>query len=390
MWTYFKFECRSFFTNRKNLAVYLLLLFLSLFYWLQIESNFQSLERVQPKELKASVETKSEFLRTVNREGDVHPLTQSAIDTFPAIVENEENQIQALKDKDYHTFATFRSEWMLIAPANPLYAKDNNIYFQEEMLFDRNAKYTELVALGKSKDPVTLDSINDKTAIKALIRSMDSVLPLVLILSAIIFSMDIVAKDRKHTSLMKGLPLSEAKRMFIKALVIVLGMFLAILPLTIGFLGIGLSQSFGSLSEPIASSFYLGNKPLLSELSYRIIPASQYLMNFTLLISLFIICFILISLLLSYWIKNAYFLMVVLLGLPFIELFYNRFGYGDIHRITYLPFSYVRVGEVVSGHRGFFFADPTLTYQMGLIVVLISSGILFALLAIVTRFKRSV
>ena len=85
MWTYFKFECRSFFTNRKNLAVYLLLLFLSLFYWLQIESNFQSLERVQSKELKASVETKSEFLRTVNREGDVHPLTQSAIDTFPAI-----------------------------------------------------------------------------------------------------------------------------------------------------------------------------------------------------------------------------------------------------------------------------------------------------------------
>lgn len=392
MWTFFKHELKEFFTNRKNIAIYLLLFFLSLFYWLQIENNFEIIERVSRDELQASVNTKSDFLKNVNREGTIHPDTQVAIETFPAIVENEEQQIELLDKKEYKQFAKVRSEWYegyKLKPS-PLYFKDGSSTANLTIFYNYSTMFNKLSSYSEMNEPINLAIINEKTAIQSLVRTMDYLLPIILVVIAFIFSMDLLARDRKHKSLVKGMPLTDGKKIVIKIIVAFLGTMSGLIPLSIGFIGIGLAHGFGYLNLPIGISYFQGKIPLLSEMHFESIPASIYMLRFLLLICLLILVAILINLLLGMWIKNAYFLFIVTLGLPFIELFYNRPGYADIHPVHLLPTSYLHVGEIISGQRSLFWSGTQITFNFSLIVIGITILMLSILLFGVNRFKRIV
>ena len=392
MWAFFKHELKEFLTNRKNIAIYLLLIFLSLFYWLQIENNFEIIERVSREELQASVDTKSDFLKKVNREGEIHPDTQAAIEAFPAIVENEEQQVRLLDKKDYKQFSKVRSQWYesYKFKPSPMYFKDGSptanlaVFYNYSTMFNKLSRYSEM------DEPIDLAIIDEKTAIQSLVRAMDYLLPIILVVTSFIFSMDLLSRDRKHKSLVKGMPLTDGKKIVVKILVAFIGTMFGLIPLSIGFVGIGLTNGFGYLNLPIGISYFQGKIPLLSEMHFESIPVSTYILRFLLLISLLILVAILINLLLGMWIKNAYFLFIVTLGLPFIELFYNRPGYADIHPIHLFPTSYLHVGEIISGQRSLFWSGTQITFSFGLIVVGITLLVLSILLFGVNRFKRTV
>ena len=386
MKAYLKFECREFFTNRKNLAIYLLLLFFSLFYWLQIEKNFASIETVSREALQASVDTKQHFLDTVNLKGATHSDTLLAVEMFPPVVENEKEQIKFLDSKDYTNLAKVRSEWyFLYVPAHPLYFKGGNIYASEEAWYARSGMHFKLADL---KGNVTLNMIDEKTAVQSLVRALNYLLPMIFIVVGLAFSMDLIPKDRSHASLLKGMPISDGKKIIAKFMIAFLGTVLAIVPLMIGFIGIGIQNGFGNFSIPVATSSYISNIAVTTDIIFGSITAGEFILKVSLLTLLLVAIVIAINLLLGMWIKNAYFLFIITLGLPFIELLYNRFGYGDIHKITYFPTSYVRVGDVITGHRGFFFADTALTFENGVLTLSVTLLVVCLLLAINSRFKK--
>lgn len=389
MWTYFKWECREFFTNHKNIAIYLLLLFFSLFYWLQIERNYEIVETVSKENLQASLDTNVDFLETVNLEGETHPSTLQAVAIVEPLVENEKAQLKALAKKDYKELLKHRSQWYFLGSSfNPLYYKDGNIYAGDEAYYTRFNLSLKLQDYAENKETVTLEEINEKTAIDSLIRAQNYLLPIILMVLALVFSMDIIAKDRKHKSLLKGIPLSETKKLLIKFLVSAIGVVVAIFPLSIGFIGIGLQNGFGDISMPVPISYFPNNMPLMNELSFETITYPQFLAQWVTIISLLIACLICINLLAGIWVKNSYFLLLLTLGIPFIDLFYNRFGYGDINKITYLPTSYVRVGDVLTGHRSFFWADVNLNFISGVMTVGSCLIILVIILALHGRLKK--
>lgn len=389
MTAYFKWECREFFTNRKNLAIYLLLLFFSLFYWIQIDNNYQVIETVSKEKLQASVDTKDDFLANVNLEGETHPSTYDAVALFTPLVENEHLQLNALEKKDYRELAKIRSEWYYYgADNNPLYFKDGNIYADEEAYYARNATSHKLLGYSEGKKEIDLSLINEKTAAHALVRALNYLLPVMFIILGLVFSMDMIAKDRAHKSLLKGMPLSDDKKIIVKFLVASLGVFVSLIPLSLGFIGIGLSNGFGHLNIPIPVSYYKEHMPLITDLMFKNIHLGTYLLQAFILITLLVAVAICINLILGIWIKNAYFLLILTVSLPFLELLYNRFGYGDIHTITYFPTSYVRVGDVLTGHKGFFWADVNLNFQSGVMTVSVCLLVLVIILALHSRFKK--
>ncbi|MBO0444395.1 hypothetical protein [Vagococcus fluvialis] len=389
MTAYFKWECREFFTNRKNLAIYLLLLFFSLFYWIQIDNNYQAIETVSKEKLQASVDTKDDFLANVNLEGETHPDTLGAVALFTPLVENEHAQLNALEKKDYRELAKIRSEWYYFGTDfSPLYFKDGNIYASEEGFYERMATSHKLLGYSEGKREIDLSLINEKTAAHALVRALNYLLPVMFIILGLVFSMDMIAKDRGHKSLLKGMPLSDGKKIMVKFLVASLGVFVSLIPLSVGFIGIGLSNGFGHLNIPIPVSYYKEHMPLITDLMFKNIHLGTYLLQAFILITLLVAVAICINLILGIWIKNAYFLLILTVSLPFLELLYNRFGYGDIHTITYFPTSYVRVGDVLTGHKGFFWADVNLNFQSGVMTVSVCLLVLVIILALHSRFKK--
>jgi hypothetical protein len=174
----------------------------------------------------------------------------------------------------------------------------------------------------------------------------------------------------------------------VKFLVASLGVFVSLIPLSVGFIGIGLSNGFGHLNIPIPVSYYKEHMPLITDLMFKNINLGTYLLQAFILITLLVAVAICINLILGIWIKNAYFLLILTVSLPFLELLYNRFGYGDIHTITYFPTSYVRVGDVLTGHKGFFWADVNLNFQSGVMTVSVCLLVLVIILALHSRFKK--
>ena len=389
MWSYFKWELRAFFTNRKNMAIYLLVLFFSLFYWLQIEANFSIIETVSKDKLEASVDTKDDFLANVNLKGETHPSTLEAVALFEPLVKIEKAQLKALEDKDYRELAKVRSEWYWYgADNNPLYYRGGNIYAKEEANYAQTATHFKLLGYAEGKEDVTLKVMNEQTASHALVRALNHLLPMIFILLGLVFSMDLIAKDRQHKSLIKGLPLSDGKKITVKFATAFIGVLISVIPLSVGFIGIGLQNGFGYLNLPVPVSYYKEGMPLLSDLMFENITFGNYLLQSVTLISLLVALVIVINLILGMWIKNAYFLLIITLSLPFIELLYNRFGYGDIHTITYLPTSYVRVGDVLTGHRSFFWADVNLNFQSGVLTVGVCLLVMLVILGLHSRFKK--
>lgn len=386
---YFKFELNQFFSNRKNLFVYLLVFMLSLFYCFRIEDNFVSKEAISKNKLEVSINAKQELLDSTSKQKEVDPHIASIVPLLPELIKNEQNQLEFIKNKNYEDLASERSKWyfLTIDPYNPLYFK-NQINPSNEAFYHMNGMSKKLSDYNNTDYKITINVLNEKTAIQSLIRIMSYTLPYVLLIVSLIFSMDIFSKDRNHISIISGIPVNDSKKILIKLLVILIGLFLTLIPISIGFLWIGFTNGFGNMTLPVAVTNYVGKNPLNGDLIFDTMTTGQFIGKFFILMFLLVIIIIMFSFLLGFWIKNSYILLVVMLGLPFADLFYNRPGYGNIHQISYLPTSYVRTGDVISGYRSFFLSDTNLTFSSGLVVLGVTLVLLALALFITSINKR--
>lgn len=399
MWAYFKLELFQFISNKKNIAIYVILLFFACYYALKIAPAYDPIEKVDVDEIEARYLTREEFLNTVVINDYMHPLTYFATQIYPEWNYYDKERLDAIKEGNLKLYAEATSKWYTYS--------DSLIYnFGGDMLFYNAGYYTygndyatmdghyaylysasrfEGYATGESD--LSINIFEERTALQTLQRLLHSYLPLILIVSCILFTADIVLKDRRNPTLLQGLPLSDWRKLMIKGGVSFIGSLLTIIPISVGLLIIGAQSGFGNLSLPVPIAMPL---PAIStnELTFETMKMGEYLIQNMLLLALWFLLIISVLLFVSVLIKNEFANLLVGCMFVFAELFYFSRGIGYYWDVQWLPSSYVQVGQVISGYRTFLYGFEKLTIGNGLIVLGLCTFIFLLFTYLISNLRK--
>src|SRR5690606_29548374 len=115
----------------------------------------------------------------------------------------------------------------------------------------------------------------------------------------IFFSVDIVLKDRRYPSLLKGFPIDDWKKLCIKGLVAFLGSIISFIPLCVGFIIIGIQNGFGDFSLPVPIYSYI-------EETFTNMAMGTFILKNALFIGIWFLFFIAVILFLSIVVKAEF------------------------------------------------------------------------------------
>ncbi|GGA78688.1 ABC transporter permease [Ornithinibacillus halotolerans] len=392
---YLKWELKVFFINQKNIILFALLLIASLYYCFYIAPTYQPNEAVNKGEIEARYEERKEFLETVDIENSTHYYTLFAIQIFPEWNEYDKERLDALEKGDLHAYARATQEWYLYAVEmirtdpfdvlrfNPRYYTYGNRFAKEDGHY--NYLYTAEryghYAIADYKLDVNV--LEERTALQTLKRMLESGLPYILLLTCLLLSNDIVMKDRKHPSMVNGFPMTPFKRIILKGIVALIGSLVSIILLIPAFLIIGLRNGFGSLDLPaVTYNFAFFNNETFESMSM-----GMYLLKYLAIVLLWFMLIIGLVLLMSILLKNEYFNLII--GVVcFVEIIYHQRGWVPKEWLSYLPTSYVQIGDVLTGYKNYTLYTDALTPEKGFLVLLLTVIIVLLFIKVVINKKK--
>lgn len=373
MWSYFKFEWFHFIRNKKNIAIYVILLFISFYYALVVAPTYIPIEKVDVKEIEARYLTREEFLNHVEIHDGTHSMTRFAAAIFPEWNEYDKSRLEAIKRGDFKEYADATSKWYTYADKliyvhgkdvlyyNPGYYTYGNNYARMDGHYAYLYSANRFQGYSEGKSDLSVHVFEERTAIQTLQRLLQSYLPLILMVSCILFSADIVLKDRRNPTLLQGLPYSDWKKLLVKGGISLLGSILAILPLSVGLFIIGGRNGFGDFYLPVPIYSH-------SEL-FSTISMGEFLLQNMVLIILWFLFIISLLLLLSVLLKNEFANVLVGSAVVMAEFFYFSRGVGYIWDVQWYPTTYVQVGQIISGYRNYLYDSEALSLENGLAVM---------------------
>jgi len=374
MWAYFKFEFLQFISNRKNIAIYVILLFFSCDFALKIAPTYNPIERVDVSEIEARYLTREAFLNNVVIDGGTHYLTSFAVSIFQEWNEYEGERLEAIKQHNLKDYAEATSKWYTYADKltfpnamgvlyyNPGYYTFGNIYATMDGHYAYLYSASRYKGYTEGNSNLSVNVFEERTALQTLQRLLNSYLPLILIVSCILLTVDIVLKDRRNPTLLQGLPLSDWRKLIVKGLVSLLGSLMAIIPLSVGLLIIGGRNGFGDFDLPVP--IYSSGKDAFSN-----ILMGEYLVQNMLFIVFWFLFIISLLLFVSVLLKNEFANLVVGFMFVIAEFIYFERGLGAVWNVQWYPTSYVQVGQIISGYRNFLYSSETLTFGSGILVM---------------------
>ena len=389
---YIKWELVAFFSNRKNLILYAILVVTSLYYAVYIAQTYQPIESVNKSEIQARYNDRKEFLKGTITEG-THPNAVYAYLVYPEWNRLDGERLSALADGNLQSYAQATHEWYKYSDGqlyknnllryNPGYYTYGNMFATQDAHFaylysaERYGKYAS------ANYTLNLNVFEERTALQTLQRMLESILPYVLLISCLLLCNDLVLKDRKHASIVNGFPMTPFKRMILKGFVGLIGSITSIVLFFPAFLVIGFRDGFGSLRLPAVIHHY--NHLNLG--TFDSISIGLYLTkNFVMLLFWFILIIGLV-LLISIILKNEYINLTIGV-LFFLEITYYQRGNIIEDWLGYLPTSYVQSGEIISGHRNYFLVTESLGFGKGLLVLLSTVFLIYLLIWLVTNKKK--
>lgn len=395
MQSHFKFEFLHFFFNKKNIAVYVILLFFSIYYAMVIAPAYNPIEKVDLKEMEARYLTREDFLNSVDMTRRMHAMTAFAVETYPQWNYYEKERMEALAENDFKKYAEATSQWYTYSDGmiytsgdmlfyHPRYYTYGNHYAKEDGHFAYLSAASRYGGYAEGEYTLSIDIFEERTALQTWQRLLQSYLPLILIVSCILLTVDIVLKDRRNPTLLRGFPLSPWRRLLVKGGVALFGSILAFLPLSVGLLIIGWKHGFGSfdLSVPIYSH---------KDKSFSIISMGEFILQNTALIIVWFMVIISLLLLTSVVFRNEFANLLVGCAVVIAEFTYYTRGIGFIREVEWYPTSYIQVGQVLSGYRNYVYETYNLTSKHGFFVLgtCVCIGLLFTfILSNHRKFKQ--
>ncbi|WP_413367900.1 ABC transporter permease [Lysinibacillus sp. 3P01SB] len=373
MLNYFKFEFLHFFYNKKNIAVYVILLFFSFYYAMTAAPSYDPIEKVDAQEMEARYLTKEEFLNSVDMTREMHPLTAYAVQTYPEWNRFEKERLDALAKNDLKAYAEATSgwytysDWMIYAGGDmlfyhPRYYTYGNHYAREDGHFAYLSAASRYGGYAEGDYALSIDVFEERTALQTWQRLLQSYLPFILIVSCILLTADIVLKDRRNPTLLRGFPMSPWRKLLAKGGVALFGSILAFLPLSAGLLIIGMKHGFGSFDLPV---------PIYShdDKTFSLISLGEFIFQNTAFIILWFMLIISLLLLTSILLRNEFANLFIGCAVVFGEFMYYTRGIGFIREVEWYPTSFIQVGQVLSGYRNYVYESHMLTFKNGMLVI---------------------
>ncbi|KOP70240.1 ABC transporter [Lysinibacillus sp. FJAT-14745] len=398
MWSYFKFEFKQFFTNKKNLAIYFLLAFATFFYVFKIAPTYNPIESVDYDEIEARYLTRQEFLHHMEGQDltDVHPSVIYAIEIFKEINPIDKKRLEALDEGNLKKYADLTRDWYYLTNSityrneafsyNSKYFIKNNKYAEDDAFYAYLEQAVRYDTYSKADYELSYEIFEQRTGLQTFERLLKGVLPIILIVCVLLLSIDIVKKDRRHPSILKGFPISDWKKLLVKMFVALLGSMVLFVPLIVGILIIGLQSGFGNFNLP--SPVYAAHLDWRVDGKFEMMTLGTFLVQSLTLLVTWFIAIINVVLLSSIIFRSEMVNFAVGLLLIFGENFYSSRYVGYFWDVQNLPTSYIQVGQIISKRRNFYYLNDQLDFTLGLQLLLGLAGVVIFLMILIALNKR--
>ena len=395
---YFVFEFKQFITNKKNLAIFILLTFGALFYAFKLAPAYDPIEKVDYDEIEARYLTRQEFLDKLFGVdlGGYHSSVRYAVDLYTFLNQFDDRRLQALDDGDLRKYAAATSDWYwytnLYTYRNELLAYNPRYYMGDRRFAEDEAYYAYLEQFERYDKyqrvwyDLTIEILEQRTALQTLERLLKGPLPYIILIATLLLTIDIVTKDRRHPSILKGFPISDWKRLLVKASVGVIGSVFLWIPIIIGLIIVGFQFGFGNfdLPSPVYGYDMIGT----IEGKFVYMSLGMFLFRCFLLLAAWMVVIISAVLLVSILFRQEMLNIVVGTLLLFGERFYTSRGVGYFWDVQNFPTTYIQVGKIVSKYQNFYFVTPKIHDMLGFKLLLASGAVLLALTLIISLSKR--
>ncbi|MER1956257.1 MAG: ABC transporter permease [Solibacillus sp.] len=395
---YFVFEFKQFITNKKNIAVFILLTFGALFYAFKLAPAYDPIEKVDYDEIEARYLTRQEFLDSMFGKSlrDYHDSVGYAVNLFDFLNPYDEKRLEALDEGDLRKYAVATSDWYYytnvytyrndLLAYNPRYYMGDRRFAEEEAYFAYFDQFERYDKYQRVWYDLTIEILEQRTALQTLERLLKGPLPYIILIATLLLTIDIVTKDRRHPSILKGFPISDWKRLLVKASVGVIGSVLLWIPIIIGLIIVGFQFGFGNfdLPSPVYGHDMIGN----TEGKFVYMSLGMFLFRCFLLLAAWMVVIISAVLLVSILFRQEMLNLVVGALLIFGERFYTSRGVGYFWEVQNFPTTYVQVGKIVSKYQNFYFTTPKLHDMLGLKLLLASGTVILALTLVISLSKR--
>ena len=393
MLAYFKFEFIQFMFNKKNIAVYVILLFFACFYALKIAPSYDPIEKVDREEIEARFLTREDFLNNVVLDENTYPLTRFAAAIYPEWNEYDKQRLDALAAHDMKKYAeaTYKwyeySDYMIFRNGKDLlyynsrYYAAGNLYATEDGHYAYMYSASRFDGYAKGNSNLSINVFEERTALQTLQRLLHSYLPLILLISCILFTADIVLKDKKNPTLIKGFPISLWRSLLVKGGVALIGSILTIIPLSVGFFMIAIQNGLGDFKLPVPIYSYEAK-------AFTAITLGEYLFQNAVLILFWFLLLISLLLLVSILLRNEFANLVLGNIVVLAEFYYYVRGLGYVKDIHWYPSSYMQVGQIIAGYREYLNNSVALTLSNGLLVMSVCTAICLLITFIISNHRR--
>lgn len=383
---YFIFQLKYFFTNPKNIGLFVLIFILSLYFGLVSVPNRQIIEKVDPYAIKGEYQRYNLFLKKavtkineMQKSKNAHEVPNegyvNALKTYPAILKFDKHRLHGIKTNNWREYAIYSSRWY--KDVDHLIFVDENEQFLYPVQYYQNNNYREdghfgyqrtahlYDALVKSKQPLTRNTIEERTTLQILQNSISGWTALILIIIVIFFAADIVPNDRKNKSVLKNIPLSKSSILWIKTLVVEIGIGINFL-LALVVITLCTAPKYGFGSFNLRTTFYMGRLYFLQPFKYPTL--GEYFRQFGIFAILIVFLFIRLTILFSIIFRNEY--IAEILATMFAisgKVFYFSLGMGYVYPfLQNLPMTYFSIGESLTGNLAYLMDSPGWGFVAGL------------------------
>lgn len=383
----FAFEWALFTRNLKNRILFIVFLVLAVYFGLMVAPDFQPLYPFADEEvINERIEEQQYLIDTYQEE---RPLT---VTSAQSIIGWSRQQLEALEEENWEEyFETTRmvnSEIRYVRyydSVDPRFFSVNEEYPELEEMYWQGYTYARYGGYASEAfDGVTPEIVEERTVLQTIQRLMQDYLPFLLLILLVLYSVDIVTKNKGHRTVFNSTPLHFGKVLMVKTIVVLLGFLLTLAAgLLALFITIGPRYGIGSFSIPVPTfsfSLYGG--------SFETVPIGNWLLQAFILILISSLVLIRGIIGLSLLFKQEFLNLLVGVSVLFTEPLYFSRGIGHFSDIGLLPPTFFSVGSVLTGYHNFLYNSQDIHFMNGVLSLgatwLVIEIILFAL----TRFKR--